>query len=188
MDYMFKVCLAGEGGVGKSTLIHQYLTNEFIDNMGMTIGVDFKNKKIEYNGETLLYQIWDFGGQQRFRFMLDSMLLASQAVIFVYDLTRFTTLEKLEDWIILADNKVNQDYIKIFVGNKKDIVDEKGKDFDVNPIEHFNLNSNTLSYETSSKTGENVEELFSDLGKLLVENAGDKNVRKNNVIRVKRKY
>ena len=96
---MFKVCLFGDGGVGKTTLINRYLTGVFKSDESITIGVDFHIKKLIIEEKRISLQIWDFAGEERFRFLLPSYVLGASGGIFVYDITRFTSLKNFQDWL-----------------------------------------------------------------------------------------
>ncbi|MCK4688545.1 MAG: GTP-binding protein, partial [Candidatus Lokiarchaeota archaeon] len=83
-DAMFKICIFGDGGVGKTTLVKRYMTGVFKGDSTMTIGVDFHVKKLEINGLNVSLQIWDFAGEDRFRFLLPSYVIGASGGIFMY--------------------------------------------------------------------------------------------------------
>ena len=96
---MFKICIFGDGGVGKTTLIGRYLTGVFQSNNEITIGVDFSIKKLEILDKRVTLQIWDFAGEDRFRFLLPSYVLGASGGIFMYDITRYSSLKNFQDWL-----------------------------------------------------------------------------------------
>ncbi len=83
MDAMFKLCIFGDGGVGKTTLVKRYLTGVFAGDTTMTIGVDFHIKKLNIEGKEVGLQIWDFAGEDRFRFLLPSYVFGTSGGIFM---------------------------------------------------------------------------------------------------------
>jgi len=103
-DVMFKLCIFGDGGVGKTTLLGRYLTGIFKANQSITIGVDFHVKKLEVNGKKVLLQIWDFAGEKRFRFLLPSYVLGASGGIFMYDITRYSSLKNFPEWVKIFKN------------------------------------------------------------------------------------
>jgi len=160
----FKVCLFGDGGVGKTTLINRYLTGLFDMETMVTIGLDIKSKRLEIEGEVINLQIWDFAGEDRFRFLLPSYARGSSGGIFMYDLTNRFSLIHLDDWLTIFEHEQTQpDKIPIImVGGKSDLHENRA----VTKEETLEIARNhdiPILFETSSKTGENVDFLFDTL-------------------------
>ena len=170
-----KVIIIGEGGVGKTTLLYKYVNNIFIDSMKMTIGSDFYVKKIKHIDEKYEHQanllLWDFAGQERFRFVVEDYIKGAESVILAFDLTQFTTLEKLLDWIDLLKKQGawNNPDIKYFlVGTKNDLTDTLPiikQDLIDEFIEKFGIQK---FYKTSAKKDENINELFKEVALALI--------------------
>ncbi|EOA38476.1 hypothetical protein CARUB_v10010231mg [Capsella rubella] len=122
-DYLFKVLLIGDSGVGKSSLLLSFTSNTF-DDLSPTIGVDFKVKYLTIGEKKLKLAIWDTAGQERFRTLTSSYYRGAQGIIMVYDVTRRDTFTNLSDiWAKEIDlYSTNQDCIKMLVGNKVDKV------------------------------------------------------------------
>ena len=96
-DLTYKIIVGGDAAVGKTTLLRRYVENLFVENSIMTVGVDIHKKTIKINkGLICDLQIWDFGGQERFRFFLDSFVLGANGALLLFDLTRHSTLDKIE--------------------------------------------------------------------------------------------
>ena len=170
---MFKVCLFGDGGVGKTTLIARYLTGVFQGGSEITIGVDFHIKKIEIQGKRVSLQIWDFAGEERFRFLLPSYVLGASGGIFMFDITRYSSLRNFQDWleIVKQGYKGPLDEIPIImVGSKLDLEYKRA----VSRTEALELaKRNNLSgyIECSSKDGQNVDEVFLEIGRIMMSKA-----------------
>ena len=96
--YIFKLLTAGEGGVGKTTLLRRYIDNVFEASTKMTIGVEFFIKELLIDSNQCSLQLWDFAGQEQFRFMLDAYVIGAKGALLMFDLTRLMTLKNLEEW------------------------------------------------------------------------------------------
>lgn len=164
-----KICIFGDGGVGKTTLTHRFLTGVFQDHYDLTIGMDFFVKKIEINELLLSLQIWDFAGEEKFRFLLPSALYGAHGVIFMYDITRFLTFKNLNNWLTVINEALQENNLEIpavLVGSKIDLQDRRAVSLD-NAIAYSNENNFKQYLECSSKTGENVELVFQTLGQII---------------------
>lgn len=170
MDYQFKILILGEGAVGKTSLLERYLNNSFGDTR-MTVGFGFGDKKVTINGKAVALTIFDFGGQERFSFMFDGMIMGSQAYIYVFDMTKRTSFTLLPKWFERVKCNYNHDNcLEYFVGNKYDLVEKCIDPVHDNPIECFGKDpSKCRFYRTSAKTGDNVDVMFTDLAHQLVE-------------------
>ena len=174
-DVMFKICLFGDGGVGKTTLLGRYLTGLFKAAQTITIGVDFHVKKVEVDGKLVLLQIWDFAGEKRFRFLLPSYVLGASGGIFMYDITRYSSLKNFPEWINIFKNGFvgakDKPLPIIMVGGKLDLSFKRA----VPSKEAFDLaKSNKLFgyIECSAKDGRNIEDIFTEIAKLMLRRAG----------------
>lgn len=174
-DFLAKVCLFGDGGVGKTTLINRYLTGVFKTDSTITIGVDFHVKKVDVNEKKVSLQIWDFAGEERFRFLLPKYVAGASAGIFMYDITRYSSLKNFDDWLeIFKNGFINSDHNTqlpvIMVGGKLDLQYKRA----VSSKEAFELARKYNIYgfvECSSKDGRNVEAIFYETAKLMLQRA-----------------
>ncbi|MHA1986885.1 MAG: Rab family GTPase [Promethearchaeota archaeon] len=165
--YILKILTAGEGGVGKTTLLHRYVEGKFSAQTKMTIGVEFFLKETEIDEKQCTLQLWDFGGQERFRFLLESYVLGAKGALLMFDLTRMSSLENLEQWINLV-RKGNPNLPVLFLGTKLDLNDDiqVDDDFARTFLEEYNL----IDFlKISSKTGENVGMAFEMLTRKILE-------------------
>lgn len=170
----FKLCIFGEGGVGKTSLTHRYLRRVFDDEEPMTIGIDFAVKKIEIEGHLVNLRIWDFGGEDKFKILLPAYAEGADGGIFMYDISRYVTLKKLDDWLLMFQkgSKFDEGPIPIImVGGKKDL--EEKRSVQKEEATHLAYDRNLEGhYECSAKTGDNVEEIFEIITKLMMKKAG----------------
>ncbi len=161
----FKIIIFGEGGVGKTSLTHRYLTGVFSEGRNVTIGVEFYVKNIVIEGENIKLQIWDFGGEQRFRFLLPNYCKGSNGGIFVYDVTNLASLHSLHEWMEVIFENAPKIPILV-VGTKIDLV-EKRKVAKEEAIQVVKSSVMTGYAEVSAKTGFNVEKVFETLSKII---------------------
>lgn len=170
----FKLCIFGDGGVGKTTLVHRYLTKVFKEDLKMTIGADFSVKELEINGKKVVLRIWDFAGEDRFRVLLPSFAKGADGGIFMFDITRYISIRNIDDWLSIFEKSTKDKQILlpiIIVGGKQDLENKRSVEHEdvVKLVEKYNLNG---YYECSSKTGENIEQIFEDITRKMMENEG----------------
>lgn len=118
-----KILIIGESGVGKSSLLLRFTENNFDPEQTLTIGVDFKTKKLTVDGNTVKLAIWDTAGQERFRTLTPSYYRDAQGAILVFDVSNYASFAKLEIWINeLETYSTKSNIVKMIVGNKIDVV------------------------------------------------------------------
>ena len=168
-EYIFKIILIGSSGVGKSSLIQRYTQKTFEDVYDCTIGVDFFTKTIDVNGKTVKLQIWDTAGTEKYRSITSSYYRGSHCALIVFDLTSKDSFESLPTWIENYYKNCNQEFDKnvIMIGNKNDLSEKR--DVTQDKINDFIKLNNLVYFETSAKTGENVDESFQYIAQKLME-------------------
>jgi len=98
-QFVFKLLLAGDSTVGKSSLMEKYSTNYFPYEPASTIGVDFTQKEIKHDGMNIKIQMWDTAGQERFRSIITSYYRGADGIILCYDTTNRQSFSDLVDWL-----------------------------------------------------------------------------------------
>jgi small GTP-binding protein len=167
-----KICLLGDGAVGKTSLINRFVKQHFTDRYLLTIGTNTYKKRIaiERPGQPDIYLsfiIWDIMGQLTFRqIFLPQYLKGSRGALLVCDLTRRETLERLDDWMDLMFVEWGEIPL-VFIGNKKDLTD--CHEFSKGDLDILAEDFGCTSFLTSAKTGEGVEEAFQALGKKIID-------------------
>ncbi|MFX1344208.1 MAG: GTP-binding protein [Promethearchaeota archaeon] len=158
-EYAYKLILGGEGGVGKTSMVHRFVEDSFQTDYKSTIGTSIMKKECDFKGldSKVRFVLWDLAGQAQFRRVRQSYLSNAEAGILVYDVTRKDTLDNLENWF--NDIKeVSPNVSLILVGNKIDLTEDRVVSTEVGEEMAEKLN---LSYiETSAKTGENINDAF----------------------------
>ncbi|MFX1366687.1 MAG: Rab family GTPase [Promethearchaeota archaeon] len=165
--YIIKITLLGEANVGKTSLVYRFIENKFRENYKSTLGVNLlkKDMTIEVYGDVSA-QIWDLGGQESFKSLRKLYLEGANGALLVYDMTSSKTFEKLNDWI--NDFREARDAAPIIlIGNKSDLKNQIK--ITENQSKEFAEANNLGMIITSAKTGENVEEAFSELTKRILD-------------------
>ena len=132
-----------------------------------SIGVDFKSKQIEIEDRLIKMQIWDTAGHEKFRTITTSYYKSAHAIIIVYDITDQSTYEHVKNWMIEIDKFAKQGVLKIIVGNKKDMEDKRQVSTEL--AQSFAEKNGIKFMEVSAKNNINIEELFMDIIKCLLE-------------------
>jgi small GTP-binding protein len=168
-DMTFKLLMFGDGGVGKTSLTQRYVTGVFVDSQRITIGVDFHIKELTLEGKRIKLQVWDFGGEERFRFLLPNYCRGASGGMFLYDITSLTSLTHLVDWMQIV--RQNSGPVPILmVGAKADLAN-------LRKVQHQEAIEMAKSHrlsgfaEVSAKTGENVEKTFETITRLMMKRA-----------------
>jgi small GTP-binding protein len=161
----FKICIVGDFGVGKSTLLYQYLEKRFNPEVQSTIGSNFfvKHLKIPNVRHIITLQIWDLAGQDHFKWVRQAFYKGAKGMVFVFDLARKETFDHLNTWIEEVEGTIG--YVpRILVGNKLDLIDPSERVIPQQECINFAKQVKTRSYEeTSAKLGTGVDKIFYNL-------------------------
>lgn len=158
--------MLGDASVGKTSLTVRYISGNFVEDLRLTIGVDFYSKTINYKGNRIKLQIWDFGGEERFRFLLPQYTKGANGAFFLYDITNTVSLSHLPDWSYIVRESAGNVPIML-IGSKLDLKDYRAvtRDQGINAARRYNMAS---FVELSSKTGDNVEKTFEVMAEILL--------------------
>ena len=163
----FKILLIGDLGVGKSCVILRYVEGDFPGNIMSSIGVDFKTKQIEFDDRLIKLQIWDTAGHEKFRTITTSYYKSAHAIIILYDITQKASFDHIRNWITEIDKFGKQGVLKVIVGNKLDM--ENNRKITKEAAENLALKYGIKLWEVSAKDNTNIEEMFLDTIKTLLE-------------------
>ncbi|MHA1931643.1 MAG: Rab family GTPase [Promethearchaeota archaeon] len=166
-DYTFKLMMLGDASVGKTSLTLRYISGYFMEDLKLTIGVDFYSKTTLFNEKKVKLQMWDFGGEERFRFLLSQYCKGANGAFFLYDITNPRSIDHLPDWTQIVREHAG-DIPIMLIGSKMDLDEFRAvpKEDGILTAKKYNL-ANFI--ELSSKTGENVEKAFNDMTENLFE-------------------
>ncbi|KAG2598426.1 hypothetical protein PVAP13_5KG366500 [Panicum virgatum] len=129
-DYLFKLLLIGDSGVGKSCLLLRFADDSYLESYISTIGVDFKIRTVEQDGKTIKLQIWDTAGQERFRTITSSYYRGAHGIIVVYDVTDQESFNNVKQWLNEIDRYASENVNKLLVGNKCDLAESRAVSYE----------------------------------------------------------
>jgi len=162
-DYLLKLLLIGDSGVGKTCLLFRFAEDKFNNAFISTIGIDFKIRTVTVDNKRLKLQIWDTAGQERFRTITTAYYRGAAGIMLVYDITSERSFENIKNWMRNIAEYATEDVEKMIVANKCDceekrvISKEKGST--------LAMEYNVPFFETSAKSGLNVENSFLSIAK-----------------------
>ncbi|KAK6132783.1 hypothetical protein DH2020_033461 [Rehmannia glutinosa] len=159
-DYLFKLVLIGDSGVGKSNLLSRFTRNEFSLESKATIGVEFATRSIRVEDKIIKAQIWDTAGQERYRAITSAYYRGAVGALLVYDVTRHVTFENVERWLKELRDHTDQNIVIMLVGNKADLRHLRA--VSTEDVTAFAEREKTYFMETSALESMNVENAFTE--------------------------
>ncbi|XP_042411729.1 ras-related protein Rab2BV-like isoform X1 [Zingiber officinale] len=157
-DYLFKIVLIGDSGVGKSNILSRFTRNEFSLDSKSTIGVEFATKTLQIEGKTVKAQIWDTAGQERYRAITSAYYRGAVGALLVYDITKKQTFDNMQRWLHELRDHADSNIVVMMAGNKSDLThlravsESEGQEY---------AEKEELSFlETSALGSENIEKAF----------------------------
>ena len=158
----FKICIVGDSGAGKTTILHRYLSGRFKSKAEITIGSNFfvKYLKLPEVKNLLTLQVWDLAGQDYFKWVRLAFYKSAKGIIYVFDLTRKYTLERLEVWKEEIEGQIGN-CLSVLVGNKTDLINPQAEFILSEDIDKYCQILGTRAYfDTSAKLGTNIDDVF----------------------------
>uniref|UniRef100_A0A8C5QXI5 Ras-related protein Rab-43 n=1 Tax=Leptobrachium leishanense TaxID=445787 RepID=A0A8C5QXI5_9ANUR len=171
-DFLFKIVLIGDAGVGKTCVVQRFKSGMFVERQGNTIGVDFTMKTVEIQGKRVKLQIWDTAGQERFRTITQSYYRSANGAIIAYDITKRKSFASVPHWIEDVQKYAGSNIVQLLIGNKSDMQEFREVELDDAKAlaEHHEIIS---IIETSAKDSSNVEEAFTKMAtELMIRHGG----------------
>ncbi|KAJ3427927.1 ras-related protein raba1f-like [Anaeramoeba flamelloides] len=160
-DFLYKIVLIGDSGVGKTNLLSRYCRNEFDLQSKTTIGVEFATKTLQIDGKIIKAQIWDTAGQERYRAITSAYYRGAVGAILVYDITKYSTFENCERWLNELREHSSEEINIMLVGNKVDLKHLRAVALEKST--NFSDNHGISFLETSALDSTNVEKAYADL-------------------------
>ncbi|KAM7015981.1 ras-related protein Rab-8B isoform 1-T1 [Tautogolabrus adspersus] len=156
-DYLFKLLLIGDSGVGKTCLLFRFSEDAFNTTFISTIGIDFKIRTVELDGKKIKLQIWDTAGQERFRTITTAYYRGAMGIMLVYDITNEKSFDNIRNWIRNIEEHASSDVERMVLGNKCDMNDKRQVSKERG--EKLAIDYGIKFLETSAKSSINVEEV-----------------------------
>ncbi|KAL1562652.1 Ras-related protein RABA1f [Salvia divinorum] len=160
-DYLFKVVLIGDSGVGKSNLLSRFTKNEFSQQSKSTIGVEFATRSIQVDDKVVKAQIWDTAGQERYRAITSAYYRGAVGALLVYDVTRNVTFDNVDRWLKELRGHTDSNIVVMLVGNKADLRHLRA--ISTEKAKAFAEKEHTFFMETSALEALNVESAFTEV-------------------------
>ncbi|KAK5781347.1 hypothetical protein RI543_001188 [Arxiozyma heterogenica] len=160
-DYLFKIVLIGDSGVGKSNLLSRFTTDEFNIESKSTIGVEFATRTIEVEGKKIKAQIWDTAGQERYRAITSAYYRGAVGALIVYDISKSSSYENCNHWLTKLRENADDNVAVGLIGNKSDLAHLRAVPTD--EAKNFASENQLLFTETSALNSENVDLAFREL-------------------------
>ncbi|KAL4431188.1 hypothetical protein ABPG75_006444 [Micractinium tetrahymenae] len=163
-DYLIKLLLIGDSGVGKSCLLLRFAEDSFTSSFITTIGIDFKIKKVLIDGKWVKLQIWDTAGQERFRTITSAYYRGAMGILLVYDVTDEASFNNIRNWMKNIEQHASDNVVKVLVGNKSDM-DESKRAVPYSRGQALADEFRMQFFETSAKNNTNVDEVFQSVAR-----------------------
>lgn len=167
-DYLIKLLLIGDSGVGKSCLLLRYSDDSFTSSFITTIGIDFKIKSILCGDSKVKLQIWDTAGQERFRTITTAYYRGAMGILLVYDVSDEESFTNVRNWMRQIDQNAAENVNRILIGNKAD-VDPTERKVSSDRGKALAAEYGIKFFETSAKLNTNVDESFMSIAKDIVD-------------------
>eukprot|EP01080_Neovahlkampfia_damariscottae_P008484 gene8484-306_t len=160
-DFLFKVVLIGDSGVGKSNLLSRFTRNEFNLESKSTIGVEFATRSLKIQEKTVKAQIWDTAGQERYRAITSAYYRGAVGALLVYDITKKSTYDNCEKWLKELHDYAVPNIVIMLVGNKSDL--KHLRSVSTEEAIAFSQKNSLHFMETSALDGSMVETAFQNV-------------------------
>ena len=175
-DVLVKLVIIGDSGVGKSNYLYRFVEGEFCPVHEATIGFDYKLKIsiLPNSKKKVKFQIWDTAGQEKYMSINKNLFQRVQGIILMYDISESKTFNNLDKWMKLV-REMAKELPLILVGNKIDLIEERKVSKEEG--EKFAINNNIKLFESSGKSGENVEDSFFYLAEQIIQKNNTEDVQ-----------
>ena len=164
-DYTFNIIMVGDDAAGKTSLTTRYISGLFLDDHQLKVGADFYSKITTYKGRRVKLQLWNFGGEEQFKFLMRKYSEGADAAIYSYNITIQSSLNQLLEWVQVIKDLAG-DIPVMLVGTGAHLDEERAitKEQGIQAARIHNLSG---FIEVSSKTGKNVDQLFQSIMEIL---------------------
>ncbi|GAA5804226.1 GTP-binding protein [Helicostylum pulchrum] len=158
-DYLFKIVIIGDSGVGKSNLLLRYTSDEFMEDSRSTIGVEFATKSLKIDNCFIKAQIWDTSGQERYKAITSAFYRGAVGALLVYDITRKPSFYHVDQWLKELREHTEDTIPLVLIGNKLDLSDVN-RAVSTEEAKQYATDAGMLFFETSAYDSTNVNDAF----------------------------
>ena len=185
-DHKCQLLIIGDSTVGKTSILSRFANGTFNANYLATVGLDNFTKDETIDDKNVHIKIWDTAGQERFKALTKGFFRNAEGIMIVYDVTNQETFDSLKNWIQSIKDNMGNDFMErvpiVIIGNK---IDSDEREVKTEDAESFCKQQNYPYFETSAKTGENIDSTVRFLAKKVIEsNSDNKNGGGNNNIKI----
>ncbi|KAJ3109876.1 Ras- protein Rab-7A [Phlyctochytrium planicorne] len=170
---MLKVIILGDSGVGKTSLMNQYVNKRFSNQYKATIGADFLTKEVNVEDRIVTTQIWDTAGQERFQSLGVAFYRGADCCVLVFDVNNAKSFETLDSWrdefLLQANPRDADNFPFVVLGNKVDLEDSKRQVSVKRALAWCEQKGKIPYFETSAKEAVNVDQAFQTIAKLALQ-------------------
>lgn len=174
-DYLFKLLLIGDSGVGKTCILFRFSDDAFNSTFISTIGIDFKIKTIELHGKKIKLQIWDTAGQERFQTITTSYYRGAMGIMLVYDITQSSSFGNINKWLRNIEDHATDNVAKLILGNKCDM--EARRVVPTEQGEQLAKSKGLKFLETSAKANINIDKAFTMIAEDILQKTPNPSLR-----------
>lgn len=167
-DFLFKIIIIGDSGVGKTNIMSRFVSNSFSNDTKITLGVDFVIKDIQIDKQKIKLQIWDTAGQERFRAVTNVYYKDTSGVLLVYDITNYSSFHNCQKWYSEIKKYMETNTPIILIGNKNDLLRSRSV-LSEEAQDYANIHKMAF-YETSALDNSNIEQIFRIMGEKMYNN------------------
>ena len=180
-DAKIQLLIIGDSTVGKTSILSRFANGTFNANYLATVGLDNFTKDETIDDKNVNIKIWDTAGQERFKALTKGFFRQAQGVIVVYDVTNSESFDNLRVWIQSIKDNIGNDFLEripiVIIGNK---IDSEEREIKTEDAESFSKQQNFPYFETSAKTGENIDSSIRFLVKKVIDLNSDNKANNNN--------
>ncbi|CAG2110658.1 unnamed protein product [Medioppia subpectinata] len=168
-ELRFKVVIVGTYGVGKTSILLQHFDRYFTRDPKTTVGVDFRQRKFHVNNASVILEVWDTAGEEKYANIVQIYYRGAHAVIAVYDIMKRTSYVRALEYIAEITGQAVPPLVIALVGNKRDLCQDGRREVATETAATFAAARNLVFMETSAKSTDNVDELFESVSERLVD-------------------
>ncbi|XP_038971622.1 ras-related protein Rab5A-like isoform X1 [Phoenix dactylifera] len=162
-----KLVLLGDAGTGKSSLVLRFVKGQFVEFQESTIGAAFFSQTLAVNDQTVKFEIWDTAGQERYHSLAPMYYRGAAAAVIVYDITNWATFMRARKWVQELQAQGSPSTIMALAGNKADLLE--ARQVSAEEAQTYAQENGLFFMETSAKTASNVNDIFYQIAKRLLQ-------------------